>query len=545
MGLSKQIVWMITVAMVISLIGLIGLQASLLKSAMQLKEQTFRQNVHAALSGVAGGLETTETITATLHVIDNSRQLVIHAQNIDNGKSGGKKPLLMDGFGVLCDSTGKMILPPPDSLRELLGGCAATFAPGNHKAEYAFEYIVDTIDTSTCLKDTSLDTVAMIQLTDSVRIGVISKVMTRLASARRIPITERIKSPHLDSLLRQSLVEYGITLEPVYGIVVEGDTAIQMPSMQGFDSELKASQFRATLFPNDVFGETHELAVYFPDRTGYMWRQIGPMLGATALFMLVVTGVFAYSVKTMVAQRRAGRQMVEFVNNMTHEFKTPISTVALACEAILREDIIDAPDKVRRFSNMIVDENRRMRHQVEKILQMAALEETQGRLALATVDVHEVIRNAVESIALQVERRGGTITCKLESTRHLIEADEIHLIGIIYNLLDNANKYSPESPRIRVSTEDSGSGVLIRIADNGIGLKAEDKKRIFDKYYRVSHGNVHDVKGFGLGLSYVALMVHAHGGRIRVESEPGRGAEMILWFPASPAISVPDEEAAS
>ena len=276
-----------------------------------------------------------------------------------------------------------------------------------------------------------------------------------------------------------------------------------------------------------------------------MWRQIGPMLGATALFMLVVTGVFAYSVKTMVAQRRAGRQMVDFVNNMTHEFKTPISTVALACEAILRKDVIGEPDKVRRFSNMIVDENRRMRHQVEKILQMAALEETQGRLAFATVDVHEVIRNAVESISLQVERRRGSMSCDLKSTRHLIEADEVHLTGVIYNLLDNANKYSPDCPCIRVITEDVEDGVLITVADNGIGLKPEDRKRIFDKYYRVSHGNVHDVKGFGLGLSYVALMVRAHGGHIRVESEPGKGTRMILWFPASPQMLRPDEGASS
>lgn len=531
--------------MVISLIGLIGLQASLLKSAMQLKEQTFRQNVHAALSNVAGGLETAETVTATLRVIDDSRQLVIHTQTIDSTSVGVCRPFGMAGFQLPYDSFGRPVLPPPDSLRELLRGCAAPLPPGNHKAGYAFEFVVDTVDTSTCLKTASLDSNTMTLSADSARIGVIYKVIAQLASAKRIPITERIRPTHLDTLLRQSLAEYGIALEPVYGIVVVGDTAIQMASTQGFDGELRASEFRAGLFSNDVLEEAHELAVYFPDRTGYMWRQIGPMLGLTTLFMLVVTGVFAYSVKTMVAQRRAGRQMVEFINNMTHEFKTPISTVALACEAIQREDIIDAPDKVRRFSNMILDENRRMRHQVEKILQMAALEETQGRLKLATVDIHQVISGAVESIALQVERRGGRITCELASTHCQIEADEVHLTGIIYNLLDNANKYSPESPRIRVSTEDSGKGVLIRVSDNGVGLKAEDKKRIFDKYYRVSHGNVHDVKGFGLGLSYVALMVHAHGGRINVESEPGHGTEMILWFPASPTASISDEEAAS
>ena len=531
--------------MVISLIGLIGLEASLLRSAMQFEEQTFRQNVQAALSGVAGGLETAETITATLHVIDKSQQLVIHAQAVQNSKSGSTKPVRIEGFRLLCDSVGQIMFPPTDTLREMLQGCLPEDTSGSDSTAYVFKYFVDTVDTNNCFDDTVFDTSQMTHLTDSTRIGVINKVIDRLASMRRVPLEQRIKPDHLDSLMRQSLVDYGINLEPVYGILVGGDTAVQMASAKGIDSALRASTFRTALFPNDVLGKTYELAVYFPGRTGYLWRQIAPMLGATVLFMLVLTGVFAYSVKTMVAQRRAGHQMVEFVNNMTHEFKTPISTVALACEAIRRDDIIDDPDKVRRFSQMIVDENRRMRHQVEKILQMAALEETQGHLTMATVDIHQVISNAMESIALQVERRGGTITCKLESTRHKIEADEVHLTGIIYNLLDNADKYSPESPRIRISTEDSGTGVLIRIADSGMGLNTEDKKRIFDKYYRVSHGNVHDVKGFGLGLSYVALMVRVHGGRIRVESEPDRGTEMILWFPGSPAESTYDEEATS
>ena len=545
MGLSKKNVWIITVAMVISLIGLIGLQASLLKSAMQLKEQTFRQNVQAAMSEVTRGLETAETITATLHVMDNSQRLFIRAQTVVNDTSGTRKPFRMDGFVLRCDSLGQIMPPPPDSLRELLQDCVPGSALGTDRSEFIFEFVSDTIAKDTSLIDTASGAAARDQLTDSSRVGVINKVMERLASTRRIPIAERIKPAHLDSLLRQSLAEYGITLEPIYGILVDGDTAVQMGSTQGFDSQLKASEFRAALFPNDVFGTIHELAVYFPDQTGYMWRQIGPMLGSTVLFMLVVTGVFAYSVKTMVAQRRAGHQMVEFVNNMTHEFKTPISTVALACEAILRDDIIGAPDKVRRFSQMIVDENRRMRHQVEKILQMAALEETHGRLTLTTVDFNEVITNAVESIALQVERRGGSISCDLRSTRHLIEADEVHLTGVIYNLLDNANKYSPGCPCVRVSTEDVENGVLITVADNGVGLKPEDKKRIFDKYYRVSHGNVHDVKGFGLGLSYVALMVRDHGGHIRVESESGKGTRMILWFPASSGMLKPDEGASS
>jgi two-component system phosphate regulon sensor histidine kinase PhoR len=223
--------------------------------------------------------------------------------------------------------------------------------------------------------------------------------------------------------------------------------------------------------------------------------------------------------------------MVDFVNNMTHEFKTPISTVALACEAIMRPDVISDRTKVERFSNMIRQENRRMRHQAEKILQMAALEEKEGKVKLAPVDLHGTIRNAVDGIALQVEQSGGRIECRLEATRPIIEADAVHLTGIFYNLLDNAQKYSAEAPRIRVVTGDRNGGVEIVVEDRGVGLKPEDRRRIFEKYFRVSKGNVHDVKGFGLGLSYVNLMVKAQGGTISVESEYGRGTRMILWFP--------------
>jgi len=248
--------------------------------------------------------------------------------------------------------------------------------------------------------------------------------------------------------------------------------------------------------------------------------------------MTVVVGVFGYSLRTIVVQRRTARQMVDFINNMTHEFKTPISTVALACEAILRPDVIGDTGRVRRFSGMIMEENRRMRHQAEKILQMAALEEKQGRLKLTELDVHDVITSAMENIALQVEQRGGQITCDLKATRRVMMADEVHLIGVFHNLLDNANKYSPETPQITVITEDSGDGLEIIIADRGLGLSSDDRKKIFDKYYRVTRGNVHDVKGFGLGLSYVDLIVRAHGGRISVESEPAKGTRMVLWFPA-------------
>ncbi|MEW5795181.1 MAG: HAMP domain-containing sensor histidine kinase [Candidatus Zixiibacteriota bacterium] len=521
MGLSTRTVWIITAAMVIALAGLVGLQASLLGNAMESREQSFRRNVLAAMSDIARGLETAETISATLHVVDNARRMVIRAATISDDGAGRR----------LTDSTFFFQFALADSIPDLDRHLLAVCESSADTSAVMFQYLLRDTNLEVRFVGDSTLAVDSVIARDSLRLGVIQRVIERIESGQWLPITDRIDPGRLDSLVRDAMGEYGIALRPVYAVYSGADTTVPIESAPGYREELAASEFRTDLFPHDILAVPNSLVLYFPGRAVYMWQQIGPMLAATVFFMVVIVGVFAYSVKTIVAQRRAARQMVDFVNNMTHEFKTPISTVALACEAILRPDVLPDPERVRRFSQVIVDENRRMRHQAEKILQMAALEEHRGHLQTAPVDLHEVIRNAVESISLQVGQRGGRITCDLGAGSNVMAGDELHLTGIIYNLLDNANKFSPESPQISISTEDAAGGIRITVSDQGVGISSEDQKHIFDKYFRVQRGNIHEAKGFGLGLSYVALMVRAHGGTVRVESEPGHGTRMILWFP--------------
>jgi two-component system phosphate regulon sensor histidine kinase PhoR len=255
------------------------------------------------------------------------------------------------------------------------------------------------------------------------------------------------------------------------------------------------------------------------------------LLSSSFILLGVVVFGFVYTVRTIYKQRQFAGLMVDFINNMTHEFKTPISTIALASEALANPEIVRDENRLLRYNRIIRDENTRMRNQVEKILEMAALEEGDYELNIAAVDAHKIIADAVQNIALQIEKRGGKIECQLRAAAPVIDADEVHLANIIHNLLDNANKYSPETPVIKIATENDGDGLHIRIADNGIGLRPEDQKRVFEKYYRVPTGNVHDVKGFGLGLSYVRLMVEAHGGTITVKSEYQKGSEFEIWLP--------------
>ena len=223
----------------------------------------------------------------------------------------------------------------------------------------------------------------------------------------------------------------------------------------------------------------------------------------------------------------------DFINNMTHEFKTPIATISLAADSIASPKVISDEGKINRFVGIIRQENKRMLQQVEKVLQMAQIDKRDFELNLTRVDMHEVIRQAVDHLNLQVTKREGRIDVQLDASRPDIEGDATHLSNVIYNLLDNANKYSENAPEIRITTCNRGEGIEITVEDKGIGMTKEDQKHIFDKFYRVHTGNVHDVKGFGLGLSYVKAIATAHQGSIDVKSEPGKGSKFFLFLPAT------------
>jgi two-component system phosphate regulon sensor histidine kinase PhoR len=360
---------------------------------------------------------------------------------------------------------------------------------------------------------------------------IIRKVVDDITTAKFVPFQARVKPAILDSLVDATLNEKGIATTYAYGVVSTPRDSLYFAKPANFTGDLKRSEFRSRLFPNDIFAAEDDLVLYFPQQNMYLLKQMVGLLSSSFVLLGVVVCGFVYTGRTIYKQRQFAGLMVDFINNMTHEFKTPISTIALASEAMDNPEIFKDENRLQRYNRIIRDENGRMRNQVEKILEMAALEEGDYELNIAPVDAHKVIAEAVQNIALQVEKRGGKIACRLEAAGHVVEADEVHLANIIHNLLDNANKYSPESPHISITTANSNESLHVRIADNGIGLRPEDQKRVFEKYYRVPTGNVHDVKGFGLGLSYVKLMVEAHGGRITVRSEYQKGSEFEIWLP--------------
>jgi two-component system phosphate regulon sensor histidine kinase PhoR len=251
----------------------------------------------------------------------------------------------------------------------------------------------------------------------------------------------------------------------------------------------------------------------------------------SSLVLLLVILFFAYTLFVILKQKRLSEIQKDFINNMTHEFKTPISTIAVSTEVLKDPSIVHHPERLLNYTTIIEKENIRLKHQVERVLQMAKLDKEDIGLKKEKVDVHQIIRDAIQNTALSLQEKHGTIVCDLSAERHKIDADRLHLTNVLYNLIDNAIKYCKQSPEIVISTGNLNKHLCIDVKDNGLGIAPENHKKVFQKFYRVPTGNVHDVKGFGLGLHYVKSVVNAHRGTVKVDSDLGRGSTFKIILP--------------
>lgn len=275
---------------------------------------------------------------------------------------------------------------------------------------------------------------------------------------------------------------------------------------------------------------TEVLNIFILQPESYFQNHLALLLLGSILFTSIIITAFLLTLKTMLSQKKLSEIKSDFINNMTHEFKTPIATIQLATDALKNEKVIHNPDQILYYSGIIKEENRRMNKQVEKILQSAQLEREEIKLQLRKLDVNMVIQKVAENVALQMQEVGATLTTTLNASNSIIYADEVHFSNIIFNLIDNAIKYSKENPAIEIETNNMGQSLQLKIIDNGIGMSKETTNHIFEKFYRAHTGNLHDVKGFGLGLTYVKKIVDAHGGKINVDSTLGEGTTFTLTF---------------
>ncbi len=304
----------------------------------------------------------------------------------------------------------------------------------------------------------------------------------------------------------------------------------------GFNLNDQETPFRIELAPEDSYRARETLFLAIREDKNVVIREMAWMIVASIVFTTIIVLAFAVTVRTLFNQKKLSEIKSDFINNMTHELKTPLATISLAIDALTNEKVIHDADKVKIYSRMIREENKRMNKQVEKILQAARLEKEEVKLTLQKLDAHSIISKVANNIALQIQEKNGSIDLRLRATDAMIEADEVHFSNIIFNLLDNAMKYSVDEPEIVVETLKHGNGMFtIKITDNGIGMDKETQNRIFEKFYRAHTGNIHNVKGFGLGLSYVKAIVDAHDGKIKVDSAPGKGSTFTITLPAAKA----------
>jgi two-component system, OmpR family, phosphate regulon sensor histidine kinase PhoR len=255
---------------------------------------------------------------------------------------------------------------------------------------------------------------------------------------------------------------------------------------------------------------------------------------ATAiLFTIIIIAAFYLTVRTMLRQKKLGEIKNDFINNMTHEFKTPLATISLAVDAMKNEKVLHDQEKIHYFRSIIKEENQRMNRQVETILKASQLEKQEVELNLKPTHIHKVIKDVVDNFALQLEEKNGQAELILNASNDLVNADEVHFPNLINNLVDNAVKYAKDNTplRVKITTESNDKNIIIKVEDNGIGMTKETVKRVFEKFYRAHTGNIHNVKGFGLGLSYVKSMVQGHGGHVSVDSVLGKGSSFTLQLP--------------
>jgi two-component system phosphate regulon sensor histidine kinase PhoR len=358
-----------------------------------------------------------------------------------------------------------------------------------------------------------------------------------------MPVEERVDAAELTQYLRQELYDNGISTNFEYGVFSRqtnayaihdgiylappGRAGAQQPSYPN----LTHTPYRINLFGDTEQDAPAELHVFFPAKSDVLWSDLWLNFLGAFLCAAIILACFGYTVWVIFHQKKISEMKTDFINNMTHEFKTPIATISLAADSITSARIASDPEKVSRFANIIKQENKRMNSQVEKVLQMAQIDKHEFKLRLTDVDLHEVITHAIDNISLQVEKRAGVAEAELLAENPIVEGDLTHISNMVNNLLDNANKYSPDQPHITVITHNRPKGVEVQVKDQGMGMSKEARKHIFDSFYRVHTGDRHDVKGFGLGLSYVKAMITAHHGTVEVDSEPGKGSTFTLFFP--------------
>ncbi|MFM1933474.1 MAG: hypothetical protein RL360_354 [Bacteroidota bacterium] len=556
--MSKRKIRLLIALMSFALLGLIGFQAYWLRFMLETKQENFAKDVRTSLDQVVRKLEKQE-----LAVLAERQKKF---ESVASAPKPKKKQAPVYAEPTVQEE--HPVLTPPR--QDVIFVRKSFMLPNGQLAEVTEEYTVDEdpeearqriraeVEMNRMLKreqqkalrkmrqrtnrlvqnlgDRQVQSQAQLAQEKSERQD-LEKVLQKTQLAKEVfsdflfkdrPILQRIQPGYLDSLIRKELADKEVTLDYSFGIETTPGNWVYTSS-----PEIKSqkSAFTAALFPNDLHPTQDNLRIYFPESANYIWQTMGLSLAGSGLLLLVMIGCFYFAVLTILKQKKLATVKNDFINNMTHEFKTPITSISLATQLLQEELKPGKNESILRYLGIIKDENTRLGQQVERVLQTAQMEKEEITLKRKKVDISALVHQVAEINGPLIESVNGSLVVNVDKLPSTLELDEVHISNVLNNLIDNAVKYSPSNPQVEILARSQDQEISIQVKDHGMGMPKEALSNIFDAFYRVPTGNVHNVKGFGLGLSYVKKIVEAHGGKVHVKSKLGEGSTFEIYLP--------------
>lgn len=522
--MSRKSIWFLASFAAIALTALIIVQFVWINDAIAVQEKQFDQLINQSLFQVINKLEEYETVRYLEEELEKDQAEEV-AKPVP--RSGNPIPESGVSYGLGGEEDSILLFEDIELYRErnqldLLSGDTLVLLPGTslYDVNRSPSHARSIISQSELISNYE-------QLFANKRVFV-ERVFNRMVRYEGA-IENRLPKTMLDTVLQAEVAQLGVDLPYEYAVKTSrGSYSLQSTNFEPNSTEKK---YAGLLYPQDIITTPNFLVIYFTGQRSYIFRSVSLMAGASLLLIFLLLIVSFIAIYVIVRQKKLSEIKNDFVNNMTHELKTPISTISLASQMLGDTSISPEAKNLPHISMLIAEESKRLAIQVEKVLQMSIFDEGKMKLKQSFLEIDQLVIKVVETFGLQLQQKNAEVFQNLNCQGITIEGDEVHLTNVIYNLLDNALKYSSNDPQISISSRSTKKGILLKIKDNGIGLSKENKKRIFEKFFRAPTGNVHNVKGFGLGLSYVKKIIEEHHGRISVESELKKGSEFTIFLP--------------
>ena len=525
--MNKKLIVGLIVLMSISLLGIIGVQVLWIQNSIRIEEKKFDDNIKTVLQTVVDKLEQVEDIQIigtglnwVKQINKNDSDIVKISEFIDKKNNRKQQKIIIRGNH---DSLSKNKILETRAHVVIQADGAELKVEGNSDDDND-----STIDININLTDT--DTLIRIQKKEKQIEKLFNKVIYEY-KLKDNKLEERIDQDQLAQELNQAIRDAHLNLDYQFGITNNANTKLIFCSDSTQNTRILNSKYKQSLFPGDVFKKNNQLLLSVSNRTRTIYKNILPLLILSGIFTFFILASFIATLIFIFKQKKISDIKTDFINNMTHEFKTPIATIALASDSIVNPKVIGLPERIRYFASIIKDENYRMNTQVENIMQLSLNGKHELEINPQALHLNESIQKAAEHIQLQIDEKNGSLSLKLDAVNDITKVDEVHFINVLFNLLDNAIKYSDGNPVIEIGTKNTGHHIRVWVKDQGIGMSPKSQKRIFKKFYRAQSGNIHKVKGFGLGLCYVKLIVDRHEGDIKVNSKLGQGTTVEITLP--------------